>query len=77
MGVKQSYPMEIQIPSHHVALVVKMTEGDNDRLRLQELEALDEKRYKLNNTLSYIKLESQGSSTKKSKRESSKRETWS
>ena len=37
-------PLEIQIPSLCVALATKMTERDNDRLHLQELEALDEKR---------------------------------
>jgi len=37
-------PLEIQIPSLRVALVTKMAEGDNNRLRLQEMEALDEKR---------------------------------
>jgi len=37
-------PLEIQIPSLRVALATKMTEGDNDQLCLQELEALDEKR---------------------------------
>ena len=31
------------MPSLRVALATKMTEGDNDQLRLQELEALDEK----------------------------------
>ena len=51
--------------------------GDNDRLRLQELEALDENDYKLNNTSNYIKLGSQMPSTKKSKRESFKKEIWS
>jgi len=47
-----------------------MTEGDNDRLRLQELAALEEKRFKLNITSSYIKLESRRPSTKRLKRES-------
>ena len=32
------------MPSLRVALATKMTKEDNDRLRLQELEALDEKR---------------------------------
>ena len=34
-------PLEIQRPLLHVALATKMTEGDNDRLCFQELEALD------------------------------------
>ena len=37
-------PLEIQILSLRVALVTQMTDEDNHRLRLQELEALDEKR---------------------------------
>ena len=37
-------PLEIQIPSLRIAVATKMTEEDNHRLRLQELEALDEKR---------------------------------
>ena len=32
------------MPSLRVALITKITSEDNDRLRLQELEALDEKR---------------------------------
>ena len=38
-----SHTTRIQMPSLQVALATKMTKGDNDRLRLQELEALDEK----------------------------------
>ena len=36
-------PLEIQMPSLRVALMTRMTKEDNDQLRLQELEALDEK----------------------------------
>jgi len=36
-------PLEIQIPSLRVALTSKMSQGDNDRLRLHEHETLDEK----------------------------------
>ena len=36
--------LKIQIPSLRVALAIEMTDEDNHRLRLQELEALDEKR---------------------------------
>jgi len=36
--------LEIQIPSLRAALATKMTDKDNHRLRLQELEALDKKR---------------------------------
>jgi len=37
-------PLEIQMPSLRVTLATKMTKEDNDRLRLQELKVLDEKR---------------------------------
>ena len=37
-------PLEIQIPSLRVALATQMTGEDNLQLRLEELEALDEKR---------------------------------
>ena len=43
-GCEVAIPLEIQILSFLVALETKITEGDNDRLHLQELEALDEKR---------------------------------
>ena len=36
--------LEIQIPSLRFALVTKMIKEDNHRLRLQELEMLDDKR---------------------------------
>jgi len=36
--------LEIQIPSLCVALTTHMTDEDNHRLHLQELEALDDKR---------------------------------
>jgi len=37
-------PLEIQMSSPRVTLATKMTKEDNDRLRLQEFEALDERR---------------------------------
>ena len=43
-GCEAVLPLEIQIPSLRIALATRMTEAENDRLRLQELEALDEKR---------------------------------
>jgi len=43
-GYELVLSLEIQMPSLQVALATKMTKEDNDRLRLQELEALDEKR---------------------------------
>jgi hypothetical protein len=45
-GCEAVMPLEIQIPSLRITLATKMTEADNDQLRLQELEALDKKRLK-------------------------------
>ena len=43
-GCEIVIPLEIQMLSLPVTLITRMTKKDNDRLRLQELEALDEKR---------------------------------
>ncbi|KAJ6828056.1 uncharacterized protein M6B38_364800 [Iris pallida] len=43
-GSEAVLPLEIQIPSLRVAITNKLTEEDNQRRRLRELEALDEKR---------------------------------
>ena len=43
-GCEAVITLEIHTPSLRVALATKMTKEDNDQLRLQELEALDEKR---------------------------------
>ena len=43
-GCEAVIPLEIQMPSLRAALMTRMTKGDNERLRLQELEALNEKR---------------------------------
>jgi len=43
-GCEAVMPLEIQMLSLRVTLATKMTKVDNDQLRLQELEALDEKR---------------------------------
>jgi len=42
-GCEDAIPLEMQMLSLRVALATKMTDGDNDRLRLQELKSLDEK----------------------------------
>ena len=39
-------PLERQIPSLRIAIQEGLTEEENVRLRLQEMEALDEKRLK-------------------------------
>ena len=43
-GCEAVLSLEIQIPSLHVALITEMTNEERHRLRLQELEALDDKR---------------------------------
>ena len=43
-GCEAVIPLEIQISSLRVALATQMSDEDNHQLRLQELEALDEKR---------------------------------
>ena len=43
-GCEAFFPLEIQIISLRTALTTKMTEAENDRLCLQKLEPLDEKR---------------------------------
>ncbi|XP_074304159.1 uncharacterized protein LOC141638871 [Silene latifolia] len=43
-GVEGVLPLEIQIQSLRVAIHEELTNDDNDKMRLEELEALDEKR---------------------------------
>jgi len=43
-GCESILPLEIQIPSLRVALTMKMTNEEKHRLRIQEREALDDKR---------------------------------
>ena len=43
-GYEAVLPLQIQIPFLRIVLATKMTEADNDRFCLQELEVLDEKR---------------------------------
>ena len=43
-GCEAVLPLEIQIPSLHVALTTEMTNEEKHQLRLQELDALDNKR---------------------------------
>ena len=43
-GCEAVLPLEIQIPSLNVALTTEMTNEEKHRLRLQELEVLDDKR---------------------------------
>ncbi|XP_074278403.1 uncharacterized protein LOC141601994 [Silene latifolia] len=43
-GVEAVLPLELQIPSLRIAIQEGLTDDENDRLRLADLEALDEKR---------------------------------
>ena len=43
-GVEAVLPLELQIPSLRIAIQEGLTEDENHKLRLAELEALDEKR---------------------------------
>ena len=43
-GSEDVLPLEIQIPYLRVALTAEMTKDEKHRLRLQELEALNDKR---------------------------------
>ena len=67
-GCEVAIPLEIQILSFLVALETKITEGDNDRLHLQEMAAQEKNWLKLNTVLSCTKLESRRPSIKESRR---------
>ncbi|XP_074299682.1 uncharacterized protein LOC141630831 [Silene latifolia] len=43
-GVEAVLPLELQIPSLRIAIQERLTDDENDKLRLAELEALDEER---------------------------------
>ena len=46
IGCEAVLPLEIQISSLRIALTTKMTNEEKHRVRLQELEALNDKRLK-------------------------------
>ena len=50
-------PLEFQIPSLHVALRMEMTNEEKHRLRLQELEALDDKRLQAQQQIKFYQAE--------------------
>ncbi|XP_070046016.1 uncharacterized protein [Nicotiana tomentosiformis] len=50
-GVEVVLPLERQIPSLRMAVQEGITDKENARLRLAELEALDEKRYPILNSI--------------------------
>ena len=43
-GIEAVLPFEIQIPSLHITIMEGLSEDENHKLRLVELESLDEKR---------------------------------
>ncbi|KAJ6810499.1 uncharacterized protein M6B38_156615 [Iris pallida] len=65
-GSEAVLPLETQIPSLRVALTYQLTTDDNYRRRLQELEALDEKRLLAQQGSSYTKHASLEPSTRRS-----------
>ena len=60
-------PLEIQIPSLHVALMAEMTNEEKHRLRLQELEALDDKRLQAQQQIELYQTRIIRASTRKSR----------
>ncbi|KAL0304644.1 UNVERIFIED_CONTAM: hypothetical protein Sangu_3071600 [Sesamum angustifolium] len=75
-GVEAVFPLESQIPSLRIVVQEALTPEDNARLRLEEQEALDEKKARLSNNSSTIKPAWQRYSTTKSNRDNSKSEIW-
>ena len=71
-GCEAVIPLEIQMPSLRVALTTKITSEDNDRLRLQELEVLDEKRLQAQQHIELY----QARISRRSSKESSRKEIW-
>jgi len=74
-GVEVALPLELQIPSFCIAMQESLKEEENHKLRLDELEALDEKRLRRSKSWSATKLIYHERSTKKSDRALSKLET--
>ncbi|KAL0295506.1 UNVERIFIED_CONTAM: hypothetical protein Sangu_2507700 [Sesamum angustifolium] len=64
-GVEAVLPLEQQIPSLRIAIQKGLTEEENARIRLEELEALDEKRLKHNKGSSVTKPDCLGRSIKR------------
>ena len=75
-GCEAVIPLEIQIPSLRIALMTKMTEGDNDRLHLQELKVLDEKRLQTQQHIELYQARISKAFNKKVKQRVFKKEIW-
>ncbi|KAL0340426.1 UNVERIFIED_CONTAM: hypothetical protein Sradi_4559400 [Sesamum radiatum] len=64
-GVEAVLPLEQQIPSLRIAIQEGLTEEENARIRLEELEALDEKRLEAQQGSSVTKPDCLGRSIKR------------
>ncbi|KAL0299016.1 UNVERIFIED_CONTAM: hypothetical protein Sradi_6561400 [Sesamum radiatum] len=63
-GVEAVLPLEQQIPSLRIAIQEGLTEEENAQIRLEELEALDEKRLEAQQRLEFTKPDCLGRSIK-------------
>jgi len=66
--------LEIQIPSLCVALTTQITDEDNHRLHLQELEALDEKRLQAQQRIEFYQAQISKAFNKKVKKKNFQKE---
>ncbi|KAK4409609.1 hypothetical protein Sango_0033900 [Sesamum angolense] len=64
-GVEAVLPLEQQIPSLRIAIQEGLTEEENARIRLEKLEALDEKRLEAQQRLEFTKPDCLGRSIKR------------
>ena len=72
-GCEAVLPLEIQIPSLRVALVTEMTNEEKHQLRLQELEALDDKCLQAQQQIELYQARLPEPSTRKSRSELSRK----
>ena len=75
-GCEVVISLGIQMSSLQVALATKMTKEDNDRLRLQELEALNEKRLQAQQHIELYQARISKAFNKKVKESMFQKETW-
>jgi len=68
-------PLKIQMLLR-VALMTKIISEDNDRLRLQELEALDERRLQAQQQIELYQARISKASIRRSNKESSRKKIW-
>ena len=75
-GCEAIIPLEIQMMSLRVAFMTRMTKEDNDRLRIQELEVLDEKRLQAQQHIELYQARISKAFNKKLSKGSSRKEIW-